>query len=454
MGLQWDYFIVTRYIIRRLLYMIPTLIGVILITFILFNMVGGSPAVMTLGKNASPRALEEFDEQRGFNKPLLAGWWTGTRALPDTDFRDGAGIWREVAGAEWVQAGPGAGALRVAPGAPSVLPDAFPLRTGTTYRLQFVACMPAGGSMRWLIDGKPVGMEPEQAAATWQRHVITFQAPDQPQRGRMAVEVSGGALELRSVRLERRMSQVYDSQLVHYFRQLARLDFGESVATNQKVGTMLRRGMLPSLMLTVPIFFGGLVLSISLALVCAYLRDRWTDRVLVVVAVALMSVNYLVWIIFGQFFLAYQLKWFPIWGFESWRYLLLPVGIGIISGLGGDLRFYRTIMLDEFYKDYVRTAFAKGLGPVSVLFKHVLPNAMIPIVTSTVVALPFLYTGSLLLESFFGIPGLGGLSVNAINSADVDVVRGVVLVGSVLYMVASLVSDLCYAVVDPRVKLR
>jgi peptide/nickel transport system permease protein len=173
-----------------------------------------------------------------------------------------------------------------------------------------------------------------------------------------------------------------------------------------------------------------------------------------VVAVALMSVNYLVWIIFGQFFLAYQLKWFPIWGFESWRYLLLPVVIGIISGLGGNLRFYRTIMLDEFYKDYVRTAFAKGLGPVSVLFKHVLPNAMIPIVTNTVVALPFLYTGSLLLESFFGIPGLGGLSVNAINSADVDVVRGVVLVGSVLYMAASLVSDLCYAVVDPRVKLR
>ena len=111
-------------------------------------------------------------------------------------------------------------------------------------------------------------------------------------------------------------------------------------------------------------------------------------------------------------------------------------------------------MLDELYKDYVRTAFAKGLGPASVLFKHVLPNAMIPIITNTVIALPFLYTGSLLLESFFGIPGLGGLSVNAINSADVDVVRGVVLVGAILYVAASLVSDVCYALVDPRVKLR
>ena len=167
-----------------------------------------------------------------------------------------------------------------------------------------------------------------------------------------------------------------------------------------------------------------------------------------------MSVNYLVWIIFGQFFLAYKLRWFPIWGFESWSYLLLPVCIGILSGLGSNLRFYRTVILDEMYKDYVRTAYAKGLGPVSVLFRHVLPNAMIPIVTNTALALPFLYTGSLLLESFFGIPGLGGLSVNAINSSDVDVVRGVVLVGAALYVIASLLTDVCYAVVDPRVKLR
>jgi peptide/nickel transport system permease protein len=217
---------------------------------------------------------------------------------------------------------------------------------------------------------------------------------------------------------------------------------------------MLKRGVLPSLALSVPIFFGGLVLSVGLALMCAYWRNRWVDRVFVFLAVALMSVNYLVWIIFGQFFLAYKWQLFPIWGFESWRYLLLPVMIGILSGLGANLRFYRTMMLDEIYKDYVRTAFAKGVSPAGVLFKHVLPNAMIPIVTNTVIALPFLYTGNLLLESFFGIPGLGGLSINAINSSDVDVVRGVVLVGAILYVVASLATDLCYALVDPRVKLR
>ncbi len=195
-------------------------------------------------------------------------------------------------------------------------------------------------------------------------------------------------------------------------------------------------------------------MSIGMALACAYWRNKSVDRVLVIVSVVLMSVNYLVWIIMGQFFFAFKLGWFPIWGFESWRYLLLPVMIGVISGLGPNLRFYRTVILDELYKDYVKTAYAKGLGPVAVLFKHVLPNAMIPIITNTALVLPYLYTGNLLLESFFGIPGLGGLSINAINSADVDVVRGVVIVGAAIYVVASLLTDVCYAWADPRVKLR
>ena len=444
----------TRYILRRLLYMIPTLLGVLLITFVLFNIVGGSPAAIALGKNASPQALEEFDEGRGFNKPLIAGWWTGTRALPEMEFSGGLGVLRDVAGAEWIHEGPDAGMVRFVPGAERLLPVAFPLRPDTTYRVEVVCRMPQGGALQWRVDGKDVHSEESTLSARWQREEITFSTGAGTKIRAIGVTITGGVLELQSIGLQRRMPHWADSQLVHYFRQLGRLDLGESVATNEKVGMMLRRGLVPSLMLTVPVFMGGLVLSVVLSLVCAHLRNRWPDRVLVFVAVALMSVNYLVWIVFGQFFLAYRLKWFPIWGFESWRYLLLPVLIGIVSGLGANLRFYRTIMLDEIYKDYVRTAVAKGCGPAGVLFHHVLPNAMIPIVTNTVIALPFLYTGSLLLESFFGIPGLGGLSVNAINSSDVDVVRGVVLVGAVLYMVASLASDLCYAVVDPRVTLK
>jgi peptide/nickel transport system permease protein len=333
----------------------------------------------------------------------------------------------------------------------------FPLRADSSYRLR-VECRGGGGvaSVRFQYGEFTALSEPVWTVLPeWTCVEFNFKpATHSNVAGAILVAVETGTLEIRSVRFERRMPHWFDSQLVHYFQALARLDLGTSLATHEKVTTMLKRGVLPSLALTVPIFFGGLAVSVCLALVCAYWRNRWPDRVFVFIAVALMSVNYLVWIIFGQFFLAFKWQWFPVWGFESWSYLLLPVMIGILSGLGANLRFYRTIILDELYKDYVRTAFAKGLSPAGVLFKHVLPNAMIPIVTNTVIALPFLYTGSLLLESFFGIPGLGGLSINAINSSDVDVVRGVVLVGAVLYVVASLVTDLCYALVDPRVKLR
>ncbi len=415
------------FIIRRLLTMIPIILGVILITFLLFNVVGGSPASMALGKNASPQALEEFDEQRGFNKPAVLGWWTSTRALPETRF---------------------ASVVALTAGTNFPIRMLFPLKPDTVYRLRCGITRMAG-SVSWIPGNGVIAVSPTNSPAE-----LIFRTGAKGPPMPVTLVVHQGVLEVSSLVLSRRMPHWYDSQLAHYFKLLARLDLGTSLATNEKVTTMLKRGIGPSLALTVPIFFGGLVLSVGLALVCAYWRNRWVDRVLVITAVALMSVNYLVWIIFGQFFLAYKLKWFPIWGFESWSYLLLPVIIGILSGLGSNLRFYRTVLLDELYKDYVRTAYAKGLGPVAVLFKHVLPNALIPIVTNTALALPFLYTGSLLLESFFGVPGLGGLSVNAINSSDVDVVRGVVLVGAILYVVASLLTDLCYALVDPRVKLK
>jgi peptide/nickel transport system permease protein len=442
-----------RYILRRLLYMIPTLAGVLLITFVLFNVVGGSPAQMALGKNASPQALEEFDEQRGFNKPVIAGRWAGTRACPAADFRAGAGAWRAVAGVRHETAGPGsAGRLVVPAGADCALPLAFPLRPDTACRLVLTYRLPAGAQAAWSAGPESPLLAPVRPSARWRRAAVVFGPSPSPVAPRLAVR--GGDLELRSLTLQRRNRHLLDSQLGFYLRQLARLDFGVSIATNQRVSRMLRAGLLPSLALTVPIFTAGLALSLSLALLCAYVRDSWLDRLLVFVAVLLMSVNYLVWIVAGQFVLAFKLGWFPVWGFESWRYLLLPVAIGTLSGLGSNLRFYRTVMLEEMHKDYVRTARAKGRGAAGVLFAHVLPNAMIPVVTNTVIAIPFLYTGSLLLESFFGIPGLGGISVNAINSADVDVVRGVVLVGAVLYMGANLLSDVAYALVDPRVRLQ
>lgn len=434
------------YIIRRVWQMIPTVLGVILITFVLFNVVGGSPATMTLGRHVSPRALEEFDEQRGFNKPLFFGWWAKTRALPDERFERNAGAWRAVAGAEFVE---GAG-LRLKGNAATRVPLAFPLWPNTGYRLTIRYRMAAGSRAElWH------GMERQAlaVATTWKTASLDFQTGAKPTATDLVWRVTGGVLELQGVQLQRGVRNPFNSQLAFYLGQIAHLDFGMSSSLNQPVSHLLWQGVGPSLLLTTPIFLGEVLFAVVLALLCAYFRNTWLDRVLVVLAVALMSINYLVWIVGGQYVLGYRLGWFPVWGYASWRYLLLPVLVGVISGVGVDLRFYRTIMLDEMYKDYLRTAVAKGVSKGGVLFKHVLKNAMIPIVTNVVIAIPFLYTGSLLLESFFGIPGLGYLGVNALNSSDVDVVRAEVFIGSVLFVIANLFTDLCYAWLDPRVRL-
>ncbi len=443
--------------------MIPTVFGVIVITFILFNVAGGSPASMTLGMHVSPKRLEEFDEQRGANKPLFFGNWTGTRAYGAESFDRSPGAWRDVNGVEHEpRAGSDPGKIVIQSGKAHTVPLAFNLHPDTsyrwimTYRLASGSGLAARGSA--VEDGGDVFPDPEDSSfpippsKRWRTITIPFQSGEKPMT--LMLESDGAPLEISALRLERKTSHFFDSQFIYYLSQLARLDFGVSHATNQRVSRMLMDGIGPSLCLTVPIFLLGLAAAIAISLFCAFFRDTWIDRVAVVASVVLMSVNYLVWIVASQYVFAYRLRWFPIWGFESWSYLLLPVLIGVITGLGTNVRFYRTIMLDEMYRDYVRTAFAKGVGKGGVLFKHVLKNAMIPIVTNVVIAIPFLYTGSLLLETFFGIPGLGSMGINAINSSDVDVVRAIVFIGAVLYVGANLLTDIIYAIVDPRVKLQ
>lgn len=436
-----------RYIVKRMLQMIPTVFGVILITFILFNVAGGSPALKVMGPHAQADTLEAFDELRGFNKPLFFGFETNTRAYEDSDFARTAGDWQNVEGVTYTN-----GAIVLATGGEYAVPFKFDLRDDCEYELE----------IEGRTDGFPMlGKNKLRFSNAWKKVSLKFRTLEVGSTDGLAsgqelekIIPIDAPVEIRSIKLRRLMSNPFDSQLVFYFDRLFHWDFGVSHSTNQRVSKLLADGIVPSLMLSIPIFIIGLFTSISLSLFCAFWRDTWVDRFFVFLSVALMSVNYLVYIVAGQYFLGFKFGWFPVWGFEDFRYLALPILIGVVSGLGGSLRFYRTIMLDEAHRDYVRTARAKGVSKSRVLFRHVLKNAMIPIITNVVIAIPFLYTGNLLLESFFGIPGLGYLGINAINSSDVDVVRAIVLIGAFMFVIANLLTDICYALVDPRVKFK
>ncbi len=248
----------------------------------------------------------------------------------------------------------------------------------------------------------------------------------------------------------------WDSQFTNYLKKAVTFDFGRSWSDRERIIDKIKRGVGPSLSLTIPMFLGTVIISVSLALVVAFLRGTIIDVLVVVICVAGMSIPFLSFILFGQYFLAFKWGLFPVFfwpDLSTPQYVALPVLIGIVAGLGGNLRFYRTVMLDEMQSDYVRTAFAKGLTPGRVLFKHVLKNAMIPIITQVVLAIPFLFLGSLLLERFFGIPGLGYLIIEAIAARDFQVINAMTYIGAILFVVFNLITDICYSLVDPRISL-
>ena len=308
----------TSYIIRRLLYTIPIVLGVLLLTFTLFTLVGGDISLELAGKNATQETIDEIRHEYGLDKPLFLSW---------------------------------------------------------------------------------------------------------------------------------------DSQFTNHFKDALTFDFGRA-RDRELVVDKIKRGVWPSLALTIPMFMVTLVISVSLSLIVAFVRGTRWDIFVVVICIAGMSIPYLSFIMLGQYFFAYKLGWFPVFFSPELsvpEYVTLPILIGIVAGLGGNLRFYRTVMLDEMRSDYVRTAFAKGLSARKVLFKHVLKNAMVPIITSVVLAIPFLFLGSLLLERFFGIPGLGYLMVEAIGSRDYSVINAMTFIIAILFVIFNLLTDICYALVDPRV---
>lgn len=234
------------------------------------------------------------------------------------------------------------------------------------------------------------------------------------------------------------------------------LNFGNS-DSGRNIASDIKQRMWPSLAIAIPSLLLGLTVNILVALMIVLFRSTRLEFWLVVSCVVLMSISSLFYIIGGQFLLGKLLKLAPISGFgyglDTLKFLILPVLIGVVSGIGSAARWYRTLFLEEVEKDYVRTARAKGLSEIQVLFRHVLQNAMIPILTGVVVILPLLFMGSLIMESFFSIPGLGSYTIEAIQRQDFAIVRSMVFLGSALYILGLLLTDISYTLVDPRVHL-
>jgi peptide/nickel transport system permease protein len=232
--------------------------------------------------------------------------------------------------------------------------------------------------------------------------------------------------------------------------------FGMS-ESGRNIGADIKERAMPSLAVALPTMMVGLLVNICFSLMIVLFRNSYLEHAGIVLCVILMSISSLFYIIGGQFFIGKVLRLVPISGYDGGmaavKFLILPVLIGVFSGIGSGVRWYRTLFLEEVGKDYVRTARAKGLSESQTLFRHVLPNAMIPILTGVVVVLPQLFMGSLIMESFFSIPGLGSYTIDAINSQDFAIVRAMVFLGSVLYMIGLLLTDISYTLVDPRVRL-
>lgn len=264
--------------------------------------------------------------------------------------------------------------------------------------------------------------------------------------------------QIQVMRAELGVDKPLINQYFDMLRQIFSGDFGRSWSSKQEISRLMVDGIGPSLTVTGPGFILSLLITIPFSLLIAHKRKTFLDKATVIACLALTSVSSVVYVLAGQYFLAYRWSMFPISGWDPswdgrWQYAMLPIIIIVALSLGSYILFFRTVFLDEMFQDYVRTARSKGLSTPVILLKHVLRNALVPIITLVVLQIPFLITGSLLIESFYGIPGLGDLIFKSIQEADFPVIKAMTIVSAILYMIFQLISDLLYAVVDPKIRL-
>ena len=266
--------------------------------------------------------------------------------------------------------------------------------------------------------------------------------------------------QIQAIRDQLGLNKPVWEQLAIFFKQIVTFEWGKSWATNESVANLFMTRLPATLTVMVPILLLDVLLAIPFAMAVAAVRGSLTDRTLMVVTTVALSISFLVYVIVGQYFFAFQLGWFPVqgWSDSVWTNLLvytpLPVLLAVMVGLAPQMRLYRTFFLDEIGQDYVRTARAKGLTERTILLKHVLRNAMIPILTNVAVALPGIFVGSFLIETFFSIPGLGREVLLAVNRSDYPVIQAVTVYLALITMAVNVATDVLYKAADPRVVLR
>ncbi|MEQ1806289.1 MAG: ABC transporter permease [Burkholderiaceae bacterium] len=266
--------------------------------------------------------------------------------------------------------------------------------------------------------------------------------------------------QIQAIRDQLGLNQPVWEQLAIFFKQIVTFEWGKSWATNESVANLFMTRLPATLTVMVPILLLDVLLAIPFAMAVASVRGSLTDRTLMVVTTVALSISFLVYVIVGQYLFAFQFGWFPVQGWSDSTltnllvYTPLPVLLAVLVGLAPQMRLYRTFFLDEIGQDYVRTARAKGLTERTILLKHVLRNALIPILTNVAVALPGIFVGSFLIETFFSIPGLGREVLLAVNRSDYPVIQAVTIYIAVITMFVNLVTDVLYKVADPRVVLK
>ena len=272
--------------------------------------------------------------------------------------------------------------------------------------------------------------------------------------------LSASPEQIEAIRQQLGLDKPWWTQLGIFLKQIVSFDWGRSWATNESVANLFATRLPATLTVMVPILVLDTLLAIPVALLVAYLRGSLTDRTIMVATTIALSISFLVYVIIGQYLFAFQLGWFPVQGWTDsvatnlLVYTPLPVLRAVMVGIAPQTRLYRSFLLDELGQDYVRTARAKGMTEGVVLFRHVLRNAMIPILTNIGLQLPGIFVGSFLIEVFFSIPGLGREVLLAVNRSDFPVIQAVTIYLAVLTMFINLLTDLAYKVADPRVVLK